>query len=461
MFPRSFWTAAFGYLLVAAILGWMFASFVRPADEAASPSPDRLLVWGAALAVALSGLGVTWIVLRAAGARLARLTAAGLEDGSTSARLLLGRPPSLDSAIETMNRHLETRVAELQRKGQQLQESTTWLETVLGSMIEGVIAVDAGRRIVFANQAARGLLDIQEAGTAGRPIWEVIRNARIDDVIRDVLGGESCPPLEIDLPRKHAVVAVMASRLPGDPSTGAVLVLHDMTELRRLENVRREFVSNVSHELKTPLTAIQAYTETLLDGALDEPDHRYGFVERIAEQANRLHALIHDLLQLARIESGESVFQIGPVPVGPVADGCLEEQSTIAQAKSQTLVALRPDDDIRVLADDNGLRMILSNLLDNAVKYTPEGGRVTLRWRAEDGEAVIEVADDGPGIAPEHLPRIFERFYRVDKARSGLIEGTGLGLSIVKHLAQEFSGSVGVSSRLGAGTTFVVRLPRA
>jgi two-component system phosphate regulon sensor histidine kinase PhoR len=340
-----------------------------------------------------------------------------------------------------------------------LQESTERLETVLGSMVEGVVAVDDSERILFANRAARNLLDMQLTSPVGRPIWEIIRHARIDEVIRTVLAGGEATSLEIDLPRKHAVVAVLASRLPGNPTSGVVLVFHNVTELRRLENIRREFVSNVSHELKTPLTAIQAYAETLLDGALDEPEHRTKFVERIGEQAGRLHALIQDLLRLAQIESGENVFDVRAVEVSPVVRECIDEHLAVAESKSQRLVTLAPAADVNVMADEEGLHTILGNLIDNAVKYTQDGGTISVRWRIDDGMARIDVQDNGPGIPPEHQSRIFERFYRVDRARSRDVGGTGLGLSIVKHLVQEFDGSIGISSEPGSGTTFTVRLP--
>lgn len=327
-------------------------------------------------------------------------------------------------------------------------------------MVEGVVAVDEKQRVLFANRAARSLLDMQTVNPVGRPIWEIFRHPRIDEVVSTVLAGGETPALEIDLPRKHAVVAVMASRLPGKPSSGVVLVFHNVTDLRRLENIRREFVSNVSHELKTPLTAIQAYTETLLDGALDEPEHRVRFVERIAEQANRLHALIQDLLRLARIESGENVFDVRAVPLKPIVEACLEEHSAVAESKSQRLSAEPAADEISVMADEEGLHTILSNLIDNAVKYTQESGAIAVRWRAENGAAIIEVEDNGPGIPVEHQPRIFERFYRVDRARSRDVGGTGLGLSIVKHLVQVFGGGIEIRSQAGQGTTFSVRLPR-
>ena len=268
------WTAAIGYLVVAACAAWGFGHL---AGTAAGGGPGGAgLIWGAALSVAAVGLVLTWAVLRMAAVRLSVLAesaAAGRRgDALGCAGLPRTGPRNLESAIASMKGQLETRIEELQRKGRQLQESTERLETVLGSMLEGVVAVDENQRVLFANRAARTLLDIEGTNRVGRPVWEVLRHPRIDEVIRTVLSGGETPALEIDLPRKHAVVAVIASRLPGSPSSGVVLVFHNVTELRRLENIRREFVSNVSHELKTPLTAIQAYTETLLDGLSRNPN---------------------------------------------------------------------------------------------------------------------------------------------------------------------------------------------
>lgn len=457
---RIFWTAAALYLAMASGAAWCFSQLAARENLGGTG-----LIWTATFSVAGIGLLLTWGVLRMAALRLSLLaeTAAAHELGETvwtAPGISRTSPRNLESAIASMKGQLETRIDELQRKGRQLQESTERLETVLGSMVEGVIAVDEKQRVLFANRAARALLDLQSFNPVGRPIFEIFRHPRIDEVIGTVLTGGETPALEIDLPRKHAVVAVMASRLPGKPSSGVVLVFHNVTELRRLENIRREFVSNVSHELKTPLTAIQAYTETLLDGALEEPEHRVRFVERIAEQANRLHALIQDLLRLARIESGENLFDVRAVPLKPIVEACLEEHSAIAQSKSQRLSAEPSADEISVMADEEGLHTILSNLIDNAVKYTQESGAIAVRWRAENGAAIIEVEDNGPGIPLEHQPRIFERFYRVDRARSRDVGGTGLGLSIVKHLVQVFGGGIEIRSQAGQGTTFSVRLPR-
>jgi two-component system phosphate regulon sensor histidine kinase PhoR len=251
-------------------------------------------------------------------------------------------------------------------------------------------------------------------------------------------------------------------------------VIHDITELRRLESIRRDFLANVSHELKTPLSSIKAYTETLQNGA--DPETTQRFLSRIEEQANRLHNLILDMLVLARIESDHQSFEIVSVDLAEAARGCVEAQRRAADAKRISLHLQCASADgsaaCRVRADREGLREILDNLVDNAIKYTPEGGSVTIGWRSDAGKTVesssrdlqsaictLTVSDTGIGIKPADQERVFERFYRVDKARSRELGGTGLGLSIVKHLAQSFGGSVAVASTPGEGSTFTVELP--
>lgn len=247
--------------------------------------------------------------------------------------------------------------------------------------------------------------------------------------------------------------------MPSNPPPGAVLVLHDVTELRRLENLRREFVSNVSHELKTPLTTIQAYTETLLDGAINDPENNRKFLERIDEQAERLHKLILDLLSLARIEAAEDAYELLPVPVANTVQVCVDEYLPVAESKGVELQVQPPSEALVVWADDEGLLTVLNNLVDNAIKYTPSGGRVSIRWHVEGRRTVLEVEDTGIGIPKQHQSRVFERFFRVDKARSRELGGTGLGLAIVKHWVQVFGGTVEVASELGRGSLFTIRLP--
>lgn len=359
----------------------------------------------------------------------------------------------------------------------QLREDRQQLRTILGAMVEGVIALDAEQRILFANDCAADLLGFQPHSVVGRRLWEVVRHRGLHELVQRALAGPD--PCHQELNWKgpsvrsltaHAVRLPEATAGSNPAQRGAVLVLHDTTELRRLERLRQEFVANVSHELKTPLSVIKVCVETLIDGAVDDPEHRGRFLDRISEQSDRLHALILDLLSLARIESGAEVFEVKAVPLAPVVKACLERHLSRAQVRRQTLLALPPSaeagetttqGDDTVWCDEEAVSEILDNLVDNALKYTPEGGRVTVRWRVESEQVLLEVEDTGIGIPEHDLPRIFERFYRVDKARSRELGGTGLGLSIVKHLAQAMEGTVSASSRPGQGTIFQIRLPRA
>jgi two-component system phosphate regulon sensor histidine kinase PhoR len=223
--------------------------------------------------------------------------------------------------------------------------------------------------------------------------------------------------------------------------------------------MRREFVSNVSHELKTPLTSIQAYAETLLSGGLEDEANSRTFVERIQEQAERLQMLILDLLRLARIEADDVAFEIRSVDVGEVVAECIEDRRDLARTKGLSLVMKPPSGPVFATAEAEGLNTILSNLIDNALNYTPAGGHVSVDWGVVNGEVRIAVSDSGVGIPREHQPRVFERFYRVDRARSRALGGTGLGLSIVKHLVQAFGGRVELDSEQGRGSCFAVWLP--
>jgi two-component system, OmpR family, phosphate regulon sensor histidine kinase PhoR len=344
---------------------------------------------------------------------------------------------------------------------------------------------------VLANEAAGRLYEFRPSAVEGRPLLEVVRNHALHAAVTTSLATST--PQRIETRRAGAPalsVDIHVQPLPGEPCTGVVLVIHDTTELRRLESIRRDFVANVSHELKTPLSSIKAYAETLRDGALADTETSRRFLGRIEEQADRLHHLIIDMLMLARIESDHQPFEIVSVNVAEVARACVESQRPAAEAKRIT-VTIEPSDaaadtGARVRADREGLREILDNLVDNAIKYTPECGIVTIAWRSSgsrvegrgssEGELnsseprliplnlqtstlILSVTDTGIGIKPADQERVFERFYRVDKARSRELGGTGLGLSIVKHLTQAFGGKVGVDSTPGSGSTFWVELP--
>jgi two-component system phosphate regulon sensor histidine kinase PhoR len=343
-----------------------------------------------------------------------------------------------------------------------LHEHNDRLTTVLANMDEGVIAVDASQRIWWANPSSRLLLGFTAPEVIGRPLLEASRHRSLHEAVDQALTTRRSVHTEFDAPGPpRRALALRANCLPGEPPPGVVLVLHDVSELRRLENLRQEFVANVSHELKTPLAAIKAYAETLRLGAIHDAEHSLEFVARIEEQAERLHQLILDLLQIARVESGREALEISRVSLAGVVGACAAHFAKEAEAKNIVLTVEPPDHSVVVRADAHGVRTILDNLVDNALKYTPPGGRVAVRWRSDAEVAVLEVQDTGIGISEKDQARVFERFYRVDKARSRELGGTGLGLSIVKHLAQALGGSVSLQSALGQGCTIVVRLPLA
>ena len=349
-----------------------------------------------------------------------------------------------------------------------LEREVEQLRVVLAGMSEGVIAIDPRRRLLFANGSADRLFGLGPHAV-GRLVLELIRNPQIQEAVDATLIASAAFRGEITLPSREnparsipRVLAIQGAILPGETPSGAVLVFHDVTDLRRLERMRQDFVANVSHELKTPLAAIKAYTETLLDSALHDEEVNVRFLHRIEEQADRLNQLIFDLLRLARLESGNEVFEHTPLDVAEVLESCVETHRGRAEAKGLTLALDLGlvDPSTRVVADVEAFHQIFDNLIDNAIKYTPESGRVAVVCGLDSRWVEITVADSGIGIPRDDLPRIFERFYRVDKARSRELGGTGLGLAIAKHVVQSIGGQVTVESRLGEGTRFRVQLPR-
>ena len=344
----------------------------------------------------------------------------------------------------------------------QMDHDREQLRAVFRSMVEGVLVLDADATVQFINEAASGLLGAPMEAVRGRKVWQAFRHRQLGEAVAKILASAEPHQAEIEWSGpERKVLAVHCAPLAGETRRGAVLVLHDITALRKLEHVRQEFVANVSHELKTPLAAIQAMVETLLDGALQDPEHNVRFLERIRENADRLHRLVQDLLSLGRIEAGREALEIQPLAMAAGVEACLSRHGERAKSKGLRLEAVPPVQPVVVLVDQEAFAEILDNLVDNAIKYTPAGGAITLRWSGENGEAVLHVEDTGAGIPEKDLPRVFERFYRVDKARSRELGGTGLGLSIVKHLAGALGGSIAATSQVGQGSTFTVRLPRA
>jgi len=353
--------------------------------------------------------------------------------------------------------HAELRL-QLTRHGQERDLS----QAVLRCMVESVIVLDAEERVQFVNDAVCRLLRWNPDEVIGRKLWELVRHRGLAEAAEAVLYSDSpySADLELDVPvRRH--LKVHGTRLVGTPRRGAVLVLHDVTDIRRLERVRQDFFTNVSHELKTPLAAIRATVETLLDGALHDPKYNENFLLRIQENVERLTRLVSDLLELSRIETGAQHIELVPVQLLPVLEACIQRLEHRAQARRQLLSLAEDAEPLTALADELALGQIMDNLVDNAIRYTPEGGSITLRTSSKGDRARIDVTDTGIGLAERELPRIFERFYRADRGRDRQDPGTGLGLSIVKHLVQAQAGRIDVTSVLGQGSTFSIALPMA
>jgi two-component system phosphate regulon sensor histidine kinase PhoR len=327
--------------------------------------------------------------------------------------------------------------------------------------VEGVVAVDGQECILLMNERARAMFGVGPGRGEGKPFLEVIRNADLHEIFRSgrTAGGVFRQELRLSHPMDRTLrVTAVPLRLTGE-DPGLVLVVDDVTELRRLEHVRTEFIANVSHELRTPLTAIQGYLETLLGGALEEREHARRFVEIAFRHTERLGRLLNDLTDLSNIELGKVSLRLAPTPLRPIVDSVLELVAAKARDGEVTLTA-EVSEVIQVQADHDRLVQVLINLVDNAVKYTPAGGSVTVRARpSADGRIEVSVSDTGIGIPRADLPRITERFYRVDKARSRELGGTGLGLAIVKHLVLAHGGDLAIDSAEGRGTTVRVLLP--
>jgi len=346
-------------------------------------------------------------------------------------------------------------VAELGRTIHTLTDERNRSAAILGSMVEGVAVVSGDERILYCNQAFEQILELPQGSSQGKKLVEGLRQAELVTAVRQVLpgGDEVTGEVEVGTVRRRSF-SVTAAPVRAAGASSAVLVLHDITELRRLERVRRDFVANVSHEFKTPLTAIQGFAETLLGGALDDKANRKRFMEIIREHAQRLARLTDDLLKLSRIEAGRLELESRPVSVAALVNGCVETARLKAESKGLRLTVGLPEDLPAVRGDAVQLGEVLQNLIDNALQYTPPGGRIDVTAYSNGHEVIFTVADTGIGIPEADLERIFERFYRVDAARSREAGGTGLGLSIARHIVDAHGGRIWVESAVGQGSRF-------
>lgn len=379
--------------------------------------------------------------------------------GDLAHRLPLPDTEELSALADALNRM----AAELERRIDTMVSQRNELSAVLSSMREGVIAVDMDERIVSTNRAAADMFGTEPEEMQGRKLMEIMRNLDLQRFVRRAMMSTDAIEGDLELHTKgrrilnaHSAPLVAADGTP----MGTLIVLNDVTELRCLEGVRQDFVANVSHEMKTPLTAIKGFVETIRHDppASGADTHRFlGIIER---HVNRLNTIVDDLLTLSRLEQKDRVREINlqNTPIKKVLRTALQVCQSGAEEK-QILLDLTCPDDLTAMVDETLLEQALINLIDNAVKYSDPGTTVTLVAAIEDAGLSIRVHDQGRGIAKKHLPRLFERFYRIDKARSRKLGGTGLGLSIVKHIVQSHGGRVNVESTLGRGSTFTIHLP--
>ncbi len=417
---------------------------------------------GAVLAILLAVvLGLT--LARHFAKPVAAMTAVaeGMVRGDYNHRLPVTRTDELGDLARALNRMAESS----RNRMETIITDHNKLLSMLKGMVEGVVAVDRDERVLQMNSAGGKILGASPETSISRPIWEVTRVRQVCDTLSRTLrsGSDVKEELRLVTRSQDQVVEMLASPLfDGEGElVGAVVVLHDVSDLHRLQMVRRDFVANASHELKTPITAIRALVETLIEDQSMASSDQERFLTKIWNQSMRLSSLVTDLLTLSRLESQPSGPELRPIDLRQSFCAAVQALLSTGEERGIAVHTEVPKDPVQVLGDPEALGQLTTNLLDNALKYTNRGGQVWGRLKTENGQVLIEVQDTGMGIAPQDQARVFERFYRVDKARSRELGGTGLGLSIVKHIAVIHQGQVSVESSPGIGSTFRVSLPIA
>ena len=419
-------------------------------------------IGGVGLAVALLAAGISLIISRRISHPLEQMK----HSAESIARGDWKKPLSVNSdsvEISALSNALNQMALQLEDRIKTITNQSNESEAVLSSMVEGVLAVDAAENIIRLNKAAGKLLEIKPDSAEGRPIHEVVRNSLLREFIERTLSGIENVETDLTIGNQNEIFLQAHGAVLKDmqeKSIGAVIVLNDVTRLRRLETVRKDFVANVSHELKTPITLIKGFVETLQQGALEKREEAERFLNIMSKQVERLNAIIEDLLSLSRLEqdSGKSAISMEKTKVLQILESAIRDcESKLLEKKIS--IQLNCSNELEVFANSPLLNQAVLNLVDNALKYSEQGEKITVEAFVTGTEIVIEVQDWGCGIGSEHLPRLFERFYRIDQARSRQMGGTGLGLAIVKHIVQEHGGSVSVNSTLGKGSRFSIHLP--
>jgi len=354
---------------------------------------------------------------------------------------------------------LEKIVSELEQLQKQIAKRESGMQTIFSAMHDALLVVDSNRQVILTNQTFRDLFDAPEISVA-TPLLEIVRDPTLDRLLTDAFRGDGAVRCELTLDASQIELHAVATKNDAGDITGALVLFHDITELKKMDQVRRDFVANVSHELRTPLSILRGYIETLLDSPETSREELSRILRVMERHSKRLDLLAGDLLTLAQLESANPHLQLGDIDLSSFFRDVIHDlEKKLANKQFHLLVDVSPDLP-PIHADPTRLQEALYNLLDNAVKYSRKRGEIRLSARQRDGEIELAVSDDGIGIAKEDLPRIFERFYRADKARSpNKVRGTGLGLAIVKHIAQLHGGRVEADSELGKGTTIRVLIP--
>jgi len=414
------------------------------------------LILGAILVVAAAAIG--WRIAARQSRVRAYLLRRAIEDLGRG-EFRAARPEEFTGGWESVGGALTDAATQLAARMERLADERDFSAAVLTSMSEGVAVVDNRERVLFANAAFAEAVGAAD-NSRGRPLLDVTRHTSLIEAVAAAFSSGETVRGEVEFgtvrPRTFALTAAPVKTAA---ARGVVLVLHDVTEIRRLERIRRDFVANVSHELRTPLTTIQGFAETLLAGALDDASARRKFLEIIRDHAARLGSITDDLLKLSAIEGGSMTFHMEPVSLPRLVEHCIEAVSLKAKSRGLEISSSVPEKIPSVLGDSLRLEEVLKNLLENAIQYTPAPGSIRVSAEIKEDRAILCVADTGIGIPSTDQQRIFERFYRVDVARSREAGGTGLGLSIAKHIVEAHQGRLWVESELGQGSRFFVSLP--
>lgn len=433
-----------------------FVRLALPLTEIAARQRTVLWLTAAGVLTSLPAAALlAWLLSARVGRRVETIAAVARRYASGD----LTRPPAGygDDELGEVAGVLDAAVQELGRRVTELAHDRRRLRAILAGMVEGVAVLDAQGRLVGANDAARAMLKLEESAT-GRRYQEWMRQPELFAPLAQALQGEAPGGVEFVLARDPSRTCIARAAPAGDPEGGAILVLHDISDLRRADRVRRDFVANVSHELRTPLTAIRGYVEALLDDPPSSDDRR-AFLEIIQRHTTRMERLVKDLLRLARLDAGQETPELAACDLVSVVQGVIHELAGPIQAQRTRVRVEIPEDARTLVSDPARLHDVLRNLVENAVTYAADEGEVIVEAQRDGQAMVLRVFDNGPGIPTADLTRVFERFYRVDKSRARP-GGTGIGLAIVKHLVELLGGTVTAGTRAEGGAVFTVRLPQ-